>query len=73
MTTALLEKPASASLGETMPVTSSAAVQHSAMMSERTLLAIKATIVTAKISSVSTTCVMGSDRVNKNCMVIGMC
>ena len=56
MTTAEFEKPARASLGVSTLVTSSNANELSATMSERTLSAIKATMVSRKTPMTMLTC-----------------
>ena len=59
MTTAELENPAKASPGVNTLVTNSNASEHSATMSERTLSAMKAIMVRAKVATTTTICPVG--------------
>ena len=60
MTTAELEKPDKASFGEMTPVSSRAAMEQSATMSERTLFMTNATIVATNVKTVMPTCTSGA-------------
>lgn len=59
ITTAEFEKPASASPGVSTLVTRSRAMELRATISERTLSAMKATMVRAKVNTTTETCPVG--------------
>ena len=67
MTTAELEKPASASDGVSTLVTSNSARELRATMSERTLSAMKATMVSPKMTRTVPTCPAGEESISPNC------